>query len=104
MCRRRRLSSASPTSSKNWLGTGRLAGLMIFTRFSSALASASPVPSIWWMRSSSGCRWRLITPSESSSLSSWCAISSEYSSRSLNHRPGSSCFWPAVLLRRSGSR
>jgi hypothetical protein len=25
-------------------------------------------PSIWWMRSSSGCRWRLITPSVSSSL------------------------------------
>ncbi len=30
-------------------------------------------------------------PSLSSSLSNWCAISSEYSSRSLNHSPGSSC-------------
>ena len=41
MWMRRRLSSASHTSSKNGPGTGRLAGLMIFTRLSSALASAS---------------------------------------------------------------
>ena len=92
MCRRRRRSRASPMRSKQSGGTGRRRALTIFTRCSSAWASLSPPgPSNSWMRSSSGCRWRLSVPSASSPASSWWAISSAYSSRSLNHRPGSSC-------------
>ena len=95
MCRRRRRSSASPMRSKQSGGTGRRRALTIFTRFISAWASVSPPgPSSSWMRSNSGCRWRLSVPSASSPASSWCAISREYSSRSLNHRPGSWCFSP----------